>query len=85
MKQREVAKDLEKILLKVIEPTRKEPRNIAYVLHRSNDNPDELLFNKIWTNKEALEEHFKRPYIEDLDSSIEQLLAKEIELKGYSE
>jgi quinol monooxygenase YgiN len=78
-------KDLEKILLKVIEPTRKEPRNIAYVLHRSNDNPDELLFDEIWTNKEALEEHFKRPYIEDLDSSIEQLLAKEIELKGYSE
>ena len=33
----------------------------------------------------SLEEHFKRPYIEDLDSSIEQLLAKEIELKGYSE
>jgi hypothetical protein len=28
---------------------------------------------------------FKRPYIEDLDSSIEQLLAKEIELKEYSE
>jgi hypothetical protein len=24
--------------------------------------------------QEALEEHFKRPYIEDLDSSIEQLL-----------
>jgi len=51
LKQREVAKDLEKILLKVIEPTRKEPRNIAYVLHRSNDNPDELLFDEIWTNK----------------------------------
>ena len=33
----------------------------------------------------SLEEHFKRPYIEDLDSSIEQLLAKEIKLKGYSE
>ena len=44
-------KDLEKILLKVIEPTRKESRNIAYVLHRSNDNPDELLFDEIWTNK----------------------------------
>jgi quinol monooxygenase YgiN len=43
-----------------------------------------LLFDEIWTNKEALEEHFQKTYIEDLDSSIEQLLAKEIELKGYS-
>ena len=85
MKRRDRGKDLEKILLKVIGPTRKEPGNIAYVLHRSNDNPDELFFDEIWTNKEALEEHFKRPYIKDLDSSIEQLLAKEIELKEYSE
>ena len=78
-------KELEKILLKVIKPTRKESGNIAYVLHRSNDNPDELLFDEIWTDKESLEKHFKKPYKEDLDSNIEQLLAKEIELKVYSE
>jgi quinol monooxygenase YgiN len=75
-------KDLEKILLKVIGPTRKESGNIAYVLHRSNDNPDELLFDEIWTNKEVLEEHFKRPYIEDLDSSIEQSLARKLNQKN---
>jgi quinol monooxygenase YgiN len=44
-------KDLEKILLKVIVPTRKKPGNIAYVLHRSNYNPDELLFDEIWTTR----------------------------------
>ena len=36
-------KELKEILLEVVEPTRREPGNIAYVLHRSNDNPDELL------------------------------------------
>lgn len=36
-------KELEEILLEVVEPTRREPGNIAYVLHRSNDNPDELV------------------------------------------
>jgi quinol monooxygenase YgiN len=79
------SKELEEILIKVIEPTRKEPGNIAYVLHRSNDNPDELLFDEIWTDKEALEEHLKKPYIEDLDSNVEHLLANEIQLKEYSE
>lgn len=58
---------------------------VAYVLHRSNDNPDELLFDEIWTDKEALEQHLKKPYIEALDSNIEHLLANEIQLKEYSE
>ena len=40
-------KELKEILLEVVEPTRREPGNIAYVLHRSNDNPDELLFDEI--------------------------------------
>lgn len=84
MKKRGRGKDLEKILLKVIEPTRKESRNIAYVYI------DQMIilmncFLMKYGPTRSLEEHFKRPYIEDLDSSIEQLLAKEIKLKGYSE
>jgi quinol monooxygenase YgiN len=78
-------KELEEILLEVVEPTRRESGNIAYVLHRSNDNPDELLFDEIWTDKVSLEEHFKKPYMEALDSKIEHLLSKEVEIKEYSE
>ena len=78
-------KELKEILLEVAEPPRREPGNIAYVLHRSNDNPDELLFDEIWTDKVSLEEHFKKPYMEALDSKIEHLLAKEVEIKEYSE
>lgn len=78
-------KDLEKIILKVIDQLEKS----LEILHMFYIDQMIILMNcfliKLWTNKEALEEHFKRPYIEDLDSSIEQLLAKEIELKGYSE
>ena len=58
---------------------------LAYVLHRSNDNPDELLFDEIWTDKVSLEEHFNKPYMEALDSKIEHLLAKAVEIKEYSE
>lgn len=78
-------KELGEILLEVIELTRREPGNIAYVLHRSNDNPDKLLFDEIWTDKLSLEEHFKKPYMEALDSKIEHLLDKEVELQEYSE
>lgn len=45
------------ILVKIIEPTRKEEGNIAYVLHRSMDNPNELMFDEIWVDKESLETH----------------------------
>lgn len=76
---------LEKILLELIEPTRKEPGNIAYVLHKSTENLDELLFDEIWTDKKSLEKHFQQSYIESLDPKIEPLLAKEVELKEYSE
>lgn len=51
------------ILVKVIEPTRREEGNIAYILHRSMDNPDELMFDEIWVDKESLETHLKQPYI----------------------
>jgi hypothetical protein len=42
------------ILVKVIEPTRKEEGNIAYVLHRSMDNPDELMFDENGSTKNLL-------------------------------
>jgi len=38
-------KEPEKILQTLIAPTRNEPGNIAYVLHRSTRNPDELVFD----------------------------------------
>jgi quinol monooxygenase YgiN len=41
-------KELEKILQTLVAPTRSEPGNIAYVLHRSTRNPDELVFDEIF-------------------------------------
>jgi quinol monooxygenase YgiN len=54
---------LENILVNLIQSTRKEEGNIAYVLHRSIDNPNELMLGKIWVDKESLEAHLKQPYI----------------------
>ena len=48
------------ILLTVLEPTRKEEGNIAFVPHFSVDNPDEILFDEIWIDKEGIDDHFKQ-------------------------
>ena len=76
---------LQNILVKVIKPTRKEEGNIAYVLHRSMDNPDELMFDEIWADKESLEAHLNQPYITSAVEQMTSILAKPVELRRYSE
>ena len=76
---------LEDILVKVIEPTRKEEGNIAYVLHRSMDNPDELMFDEIWVDKESLEMHLNQPYVTSAVDQMASILAEPVELRTYSE
>lgn len=76
---------LQNILVNVIEPTRREEGNIAYVLHRSMDTPDELMFDEIWTDKETLEAHLNQPYITSAVEQMTSILAKPVELRRYSE
>ncbi len=76
---------MENILVNVIEPTRKEEGNIANVLHRSVDNPDEFMFDEIWIDKESLEAHLKQPYINSAVEQMKTILAKPVELRRNSE
>jgi len=76
---------LQNILVKVIEPTRKEQGNIAYVLHRSMDNPDELMFDELWIDEGSLEAHLNQPYITSAVEQMKSILAKPVELRKYSE
>jgi len=78
-------KELEKVLLTLVGPTRSEQGNIAYVLHRSTENPDELLFDEIFSSKGAFEEHIAKPYVKGLEAKVKHLLASNIEIKTYSE
>lgn len=77
--------ELEKILLGLVEPTRGEEGNISYVLHRQTDDPDNLLFDEIWVNREALNKHLKKPYIESLSGKIEHLLQDPLRIEVYRE
>lgn len=77
--------ELEKILLKLVPLTRSEPGNIAYVLHRSTNDPDALLFDEIFDSYVAFEEHSNKPYIKSLAFTVEHLLAAPISVQTYSE
>jgi quinol monooxygenase YgiN len=77
--------ELMTILLTLVKPTLEEDKNIAYVPHFSFDNPDEILFDEIWGDKEAIDKHLRQPYMKDLLPKIQHLLAKPLILKTYSE
>jgi quinol monooxygenase YgiN len=78
-------KNLMDILLELVLPTREEDGNIAYVPHFSADNPDKILFDELWIDKNALDNHFKQPHMRDLLEKIDHLLTKPLVLETYKE
>jgi quinol monooxygenase YgiN len=78
-------KELEKILLTLVEPTRSEPGNIAYMLHKSTEDPDELLFDELFESMQAFRKHSQKPYIKELIQKISHLIATPPDVKTYSE
>jgi quinol monooxygenase YgiN len=78
-------KELEKVLQTLVASTRSEPGNIAYVLHRSTKNPDELVFDEMFVSIKAFEEHAQKPYIKGLDQKIKHLIDSPVEVRTYSE
>lgn len=78
-------KELEKILQTLVAPTRSEPGNIAYVLHRSTKNPDELVFDEIFVSMEAFEEHAQKPYVKSLATKTSHLLDGPVRVETYFE
>lgn len=80
------ADELERILLELVGSTRSEPGNIAYVLHRMvGGDRDVLMFDEVWTGREALDEHAAKPYIRSLPAKIERLAEGPPRIEIYRE
>ena len=77
--------ELETILISLIRPTLDEPGNIAYVPHRSLENPLFFMFDELWVDEKAIEEHFMQPHMHNLREKLKPLLEKPLELKRYYE
>lgn len=77
-------KELEKELLSLLEPVRKEPGCILYEFHRSNEDKSLFMFYERYVNQEAHSEHEKKPYVADFLKKAENLLEKPIEITRYT-
>ena len=77
--------ELERILLVLIPPTLNEPGNIAYVPHKSIENPRVFMFDELWIDEKAIEEHFKQHHMINLLEKLNPLLERPLELKRYHE
>jgi glyoxylase-like metal-dependent hydrolase (beta-lactamase superfamily II)/quinol monooxygenase YgiN len=68
-----------------VEPTRNEEGNLGYVLYRSNDNPDELIFDELWINQGALDFHLEQPYLLTALEQISPILNSSVQVRTYTE
>jgi quinol monooxygenase YgiN len=73
------------ILIHIVEPSRKEEGNIAYVLNSSTERPNEIMIDELWSGKDAFDKHFERPESYRNRERVTGLLARPMEVKTYTE
>jgi quinol monooxygenase YgiN len=63
-----------------VAPTRAEPGNRGYILHRDLDDPARFFFYETWVSREALNEHLTTPHFRTLDKNAKSLVARELSI-----
>lgn len=74
-------KDLERILLALIAPTRDEEGCISYELHRDIES-GHFTFIEEWTSEAALDEHFETEHIKTALAAFEEF-AEGLDVRKY--
>ncbi|MEM2141369.1 putative quinol monooxygenase [Nitrososphaera sp.] len=77
------ASELQEILLSLVEPTQSEPGSISYILHVHESDPHYFMFDEIWLNRKAFEEHLQKPYIQSLSKKIERIIEEPPRIEVY--
>jgi quinol monooxygenase YgiN len=67
---------LQDAIMACVTPTRAEPGNVNYDLHRSQDDPAVFVIYEGWKGRDALEEHFQTPHFKALMAAAEALVAE---------
>ena len=73
--------ELEKALLALPAPTRRETGCLNYDLHVSADEPGKFLFHENWTSRELLAAHLKSAHIAALLPRVDELCVAPPEIK----
>ena len=75
--------DLQEVLIKLIEPTRKEAGCISYTLLNNLVDKTEYTFYEEWETGKDLEAHMQSAHFQKAVSSLDGLIASEPEIKQY--
>ena len=71
-------------LLKLVEPTRKEPGCIQYDLHQDNENPEVFVFYENWESRELWQAHMNsvhlKAYANATEGAVENFTLNEMAL-----
>jgi quinol monooxygenase YgiN len=65
----------------LVAPTRAEPGNVNYDLHRSNDDPDVWVLYENWKTPSDLDAHFEYPYMKAVLATLPEVLDGEMDLR----
>jgi len=74
---------LEEVLIKLIEPTRKEPGCISYTLLNNLADQTEYIFYEAWKTDKDLEAHMQSSHFQEAVNSLDGLIASEPKIKQY--
>ncbi len=78
-------KEMEAALKAVVPKVKAEEGTVAYVLHRSKENPAKFLFYEKYKDEAAMAFHGSTPYLAELFANIGPLLAGQPVIQMYEE
>lgn len=68
--------ELQRQLVALVAPTRKEEGCIQYDLHQDNGQPGRFVFFENWTSRELLDKHLASPHLTAFLNRADELLAE---------
>ncbi len=77
--------ELLNILVSIVKPSRKEEGNISYVLNSSTENPNEIMFDEVWSSMDTFVKHYESPQSYKNRERVGGLLVRPMEVKLYRE
>ena len=76
--------ELERQLLALVEPTRKEEGCVQYDVHRATDEAGRFVFYENWASRDLLERHLGSPHLTAFREAAGGLLAEPPRIVTYT-
>ena len=77
--------ELEQEFTKLVPKVREEPGNIAFMMHRSVDDPNKFFAYERYTSKDAFKEHSSAPHVREFLQAAASLLDGRPDVGFYRE